>query len=72
MPQLKSIPKNFYIDLPDTLVDEVTASPDHVAEIGQRWARKQSEELLAAGVPGVHYYVLNDVHAVCDIVKSFK
>lgn len=72
VPQLKSIPKNFYIDLPDALVDEVTASPDHVAEIGQRWARKQSEELLAAGVPGVHYYVLNDVHAVCDIVKSFK
>jgi methylenetetrahydrofolate reductase (NADPH) len=72
VPQLKSIPKNFYIDLPDALVDEVTASPEHVAEIGQRWARKQSEELLAAGVPGVHYYVLNDVHAVCDIVKSFK
>ena len=72
VPQLKSIPKNFYIDLPDALVDEVTANPNHVAEIGQRWARKQSEELLAAGVPGVHYYVLNDVHAVCDIVKSFK
>lgn len=72
VPQLKSIPKNFYIDLPDALVDEVTSSPEHVAEIGQRWARKQSEELLAAGVPGVHYYVLNDVHAVCDIVKSFK
>jgi methylenetetrahydrofolate reductase (NADPH) len=72
VPQLKSIPKNFYIDLPDALVDEVTASPEHVAEIGQRWARQQSEELLAAGVPGVHYYVLNDVHAVCDIVKSFK
>lgn len=71
-PQLKSIPKNFYIDLPDALVDEVTASPDHAGEIGQRWARKQTEELLAAGVPGVHYYVLNDVHAVCDIVKSFK
>lgn len=71
-PQLKSIPKNFYIDLPDALVDEVTASPDHAAEIGQAWARKQTEELLAAGVPGVHYYVLNDVHAVCDIVKSFK
>jgi methylenetetrahydrofolate reductase (NADPH) len=72
VPQLKSIPKNFYIDLPDALVDEVTASPEHVAEIGQRWARQQSEELLAAGVSGVHYYVLNDVHAVCDIVKSFK
>ncbi len=72
VPQLKSVPKNFYIDLPNALVDEVSASPQHAAEIGVRWAQKQVEELLAFGVPSVHFYVLNDVHAIAEIVKKFK
>ncbi|QDK37522.1 methylenetetrahydrofolate reductase [Bdellovibrio sp. NC01] len=71
-PQLKSVPKNFYIDLPDALVDEVHTSPQHAAEIGKRWAHKQVQGLLEAGAPGVHFYVLNDVQCIADIVKSFK
>jgi len=70
--QLKSIPKNFYIDLPECFVDEIQESPHHAAEIGQRWARKQVQELLEFGVPGVHFYVLNDVHTVAGIVRSFR
>lgn len=70
--QLKSLPKSFYIDLPDALVDEVTSSPEHVAEIGKAWTRKQVQGLLDSGVPGVHFYVLNDVDLVADIVRGFK
>lgn len=70
--QLKSIPKNFYIDFPDQLVEEIETSPNHVEEIGNRWAKKQTLELLAAGVPSVHYYVLNDALAVVNIVKSVQ
>ncbi len=72
VPQLKSIPKNFYIDFPDALVDEVAASPQHVSEIGKRWTEKQVEELLAFGVQTVHFYVLNDVLDVVEVVKKFK
>ena len=70
--QLKSIPKNFYIDFPDQLVEEIEKSPNHVEEIGKNWAKKQTIGLLEAGVSTVHYYVLNDVHTVIDIVKSVK
>jgi len=70
--QLKSIPKNFYIDFPDELVDSVTSNPQHVVEIGKRWAHRQITELLEFGVPAVHLYVLNDVHSVVDVVKKFK
>lgn len=70
--QLKSLPKSFYIDLPDILVDEVQKNPSHAAEIGQRWAEKQVEGLVAAGVPSAHFYVLNDVETVVNIVKKFK
>ena len=70
--QLKSIPKNFYIDFPDALVEDISNSPQHVEEIGQRWAKAQVEQLLNAGVPGIHFYVLNDVHTVAKIVRSVK
>lgn len=36
--QLTSIPKNFYIDLPDDLVEQITKDPKNVGEIGKRWA----------------------------------
>lgn len=70
--QLKTIPRNFYIDLPDALVEEVENSPQHAGEIGQRWATAQVEELLKVGVPSVHFYVMNDVHNVEKIVRRFK
>lgn len=70
--QLRSIPKNFYIDLPLPLVEEVQKNPSHAAEIGKAWCQKQVQELLQFGVPAVHFYVLNDVNTVVDIVKGFK
>lgn len=70
--QLKTLPKTFHIDLPDALVDEVLDNPTQTEEIGKRWALKQSEELLNAGVKTLHYYVLNDSHLVVDLVKKLK
>lgn len=68
--QLKTLPRAFYIDLPDELVDQVQKNPEHTAEIGKQWTLKQSRELLEKGVKTLHYYVLNDVHAVVDVVKK--
>jgi methylenetetrahydrofolate reductase (NADPH) len=72
LPQLRSLPKTFHIDLPDELVEEVTENPDHVEEIGIRWALKQSEELLQANVPSLHFYVLNDAPLVAKIAKKLQ
>lgn len=41
-----------------------------VQEVGVRHARRQAEELLAAGVPGVHIYTLNRDQAVLDLVQG--
>jgi len=70
--QLVSVPKNFYIDFPDALVDAVTAEPKHVNAIGKEWATKQVEGLLSKGVPGVHFYIMNDTSTIVDIVKKFQ
>ena len=72
LPQLKSLPKAFHIDLPDELVGEVMDSPDHVKEIGYNWAKKQCMELLEFGVPCLHFYVMNDCSLVTKLVKQLQ
>ena len=68
--QLTSLPKHFHVNMPDELVDEITESPKHVKEIGQRWIRRQTEDLLNAGVPCIHYYVMNDAEKVVEVVRD--
>ena len=70
--QLQSLPRNFYIDFPEELVNEVMENQDHVVEIGIKWAMKQTEELISSGVPAVHFYIMNDTQSVLKIVKKFK
>ncbi|MBT3302585.1 MAG: methylenetetrahydrofolate reductase [NAD(P)H] [Bacteroidetes bacterium] len=70
--QLSSIPKNFYVDLPEELVDEVQKNPKHVTQIGIDWAIKQSQDLLDKGIPYLHYYIMNDTKAVVEVIKGLK
>lgn len=70
--QLQTIPRHFYINFPDELVDEIMENPDHVKTIGQTWAMKQVEDLLKGGAPVIHFYVMNDTSLVLDVVKSFR
>lgn len=68
--QLQTLPKNFYVDLPDELVDEVNESPKNVKEIGQNWCFKQCEDLLNHDVNNLHYYVMNRVESVLSIIDK--
>ncbi len=70
--QLVSIPKNFYIDLPDDLVESITRDQKNVAHIGKEWASKQVQGLLEGGAPCVHFYIMNDTGTIVDIVKKFQ
>ncbi len=69
--QLTTVPRHFYVDFPDDFVNEMTENPDNAEEIGIRWAMKQTEELMAANVPSVHFYVMNDAKNVSTVVKKF-
>lgn len=73
---LVNIPKNFYINIPDELAEEVyEAKPEHVMDIGVEWAAKQVEELLNKNVPSVHFYILQNstpVKKLMDRLKLFK
>ncbi len=70
--QLSSIPRNFYVEVPATLADEVLANPEHVADIGVEWALKQSQELLERGVPSLHFYVMQSAAAIKKLMARLK
>ncbi len=71
--QLTNIPRNFYVDVPQELAGEVSAAaPEHTAEIGTRWAVRQVEELLAHGVPSVHFYVMQSAGAIKNLMAKLK
>jgi len=46
--------------VPADLYDEVEKCKDNVeaAQIGTEWCIEQSKELIAAGVPCLHYYTM--------------
>jgi methylenetetrahydrofolate reductase (NADPH) len=65
---LKTLPKNFYLNLPDELTEQIDANPGHVKQIGVEWAQKQSLELMENGVPGLHYYIMGDPQPALDVI----
>ena len=68
---LTSIPKTFHCDIPPALADEVLAADaDHVGDVGVAWAVEQTRELLDAGVPSVHFYVMANAAAVGAVLDQ--
>ena len=70
MKQLKSIPKNFYVNIPTELSDDVYENPDHAKEIGINWCIKQCEGLLNGGVMNIHFYIMSGASGVTEVLKK--
>jgi methylenetetrahydrofolate reductase (NADPH) len=71
--QLASVPRNFYVDIPVALADEASAAPDdRVVDVGVEWTRAQAEELLAGGVPSLHFYVMQSSGAIKKLMSRLK
>ena len=70
--QLTSLPRMFYVNLPDDLVKEVMAAKNNAAvrEIGIEWCIMQSKELKKAGVPCLHYYTMGDPDTIKRIAEG--
>lgn len=70
---LTSVPKNFYINIPDALADEIMAAkPEHVLDIGVEWAAKQVEDLLNKNVPSVHFYIMQNSKPIIKLMERLK
>ncbi len=70
--QLNLIPHRFSVGLPDALVMSVIKAKDNAAvrQIGIEWCIQQSKELIAKGVPILHYYSMGKSDNIKAIAQS--
>ena len=70
--QLSILPKTFAVDLPQELVDKVTACRDNteVKKMGVEWAIQQGESLLREGFTVLHFYTMAKTEQVQQIVAA--
>ena len=61
--------------IPESLLHQIIEAGDNtelVHEIGIRHTIAQAQDLLIHGVPGIHFYVLNQYFHIAEIVASIK
>jgi len=70
--QLNMIPHRFHVDLPEALIKEVIKCKDNkaVRQVGVEWCTLQSKELMAAGVPFLHYYSMGKSDNIKKITEA--
>ncbi len=70
--QLLALPQTFHVDIPQALAAEVQKckSKQHIYELGIEWGVQQSKELIAAGVPVLHYYTMGKSDNIYKIAKE--
>lgn len=69
--QLNSIPRKFFVNFPEQLVEEVMrADEKDVQQIGIEWCVSQCKELISAGIPCLHFYTMGDTATIFKIVEK--
>jgi methylenetetrahydrofolate reductase (NADPH) len=71
---LLSLPKAFFISLPEELVDRLLhAKTDKEAlEVGINWAYQQSVDLLEKGHLHIHYYIMQNTGPFLALLDKLK
>ena len=71
MKQLTVIPKTFHLDIPEALALELRKckSDEEARIVGVEWCSQQAADLMAKGVPSIHFYSINGAKSVCEVAK---
>lgn len=70
--QLNVIPKTFKVDLPEELTHEIAKckTDADMQQLGVEWCIKQCRELLAAGVPGIHFFSIGAADSIREVARQ--
>ena len=70
--QLNLIPQRFNADLPEALIKEVIKCKDNqaVRQVGVEWTITQSRELIASGIPVLHYYSMGKSDNIRQVAQA--
>jgi len=69
---LQVLPQVFRLDVPEALIGEIENCKDNkqVRQVGVEWAIQQSKDLIAKGVPVVHFYSMGKSDNIKAIAKE--
>ena len=69
--QLSMIPKTFKVDLPqDLTLEALKCQTEEATEaLGIEWCIQQCKELIAYGVPSIHFYSVGAVNSIKQVAK---
>ena len=71
--QLTSLPEAFSLDIPVDLtkaIEEVKDDKAAIYQIGTEWCAMQCKDLIAHGVPAVHFYTMGKSENITNILKE--
>ncbi len=70
---LQLLPSYFHTEIPEELAANIQkADPEEVEDIGVDWAVQQSQELMEAGVPSIHFYIMQNARVVSRVVERLR
>lgn len=70
--QLTVLPKVFHVDLPSELASQLheCADNDAAKQVGIEWCTMQARDLMAHGVPSIHFYSHNATESVRKVALN--
>ena len=71
--QVKLLPESFSLDIPVELTREIEKAGDDrkaIYQIGAEWCAMQCKDLIANGVPAVHFYTMGKSENIVNILKE--
>lgn len=70
--QLSVIPKTFKVDIPEELAHEVQkcTTDEQVRQVGIEWCIQQCRELMAHGVPSIHFYSIGAADSIREVARQ--
>ena len=71
--QVALLPQSFSLDIPKELTEAIAKAGDDkeaVYETGTRWCTMQCKDLIAHGVPAVHFYTMGKTRNITAIMRE--
>ena len=71
--QVNMLPESFSLDIPIELTSEIAKAgedKDAIYQIGTEWCIQQCRDLIAHGVPAVHFYTMGKSKNIVNILKE--
>ena len=69
--QLSMVPKTFKVDIPEDLANEAIKCKNDAdaKQLGIEWCVEQCRELMAHGLPSIHFYSVGAVDSIKEVAK---